>query len=96
MNMSPNCKLPITEIKIQNADLPPVKAFVSMKLANTMCLTGIRIVNGSKGLFISMPARKTPQGEYQDIFHPASREIRDELQKEILNLYQKLETSIQK
>ena len=48
----------------------------------------IKILEGSKGLYIRMPSRKTPEGDYKDIAHPTNNETRDALAKIIIAKYE--------
>jgi len=64
-----------------------MRALASVKVADLIYLTGLRVIEGKHGLFVSMPSKKTTAGEYQDIYFPASKAIRDELQNLILDAY---------
>ena len=77
----------IASLSLVNKD--NLRAMVTAKVMDFIFLTGIRVIEGKNGLFVAMPARKTVQGEYQDIFFPASREMRTELQRVILESYEK-------
>ena len=37
-----------------------------------------------------MPSRKTPDGEFKDIAHPINTETREQIQKAILDEYEKV------
>ena len=79
---------PIGQIRInlvKNHDT--VKAMVSCKIADAFYLTGMRVLHGKNGRFVSMPARKDAQGEYRDIYFPASKEVRDRLMEAVLDRY---------
>ena len=39
-------------------------------------------------MFIAMPSRKTPNGEFKDIAHPINAETREKIQKAILDAYE--------
>ena len=45
-------------------------------------------IQGNEGLFISMPSRKTPEGEYKDIVHPINTETREAISKKIIEAYE--------
>ena len=47
----------------------------------------IRIIEGEKGLFIAMPSRKYPSGEYRDVAHPINSETRKEFEDAIIEEY---------
>jgi len=59
----------------------------SVKVHDVVFLTGLRVIEGKNGLFVAMPNRKTSGGEYQDIYFPASKAMRDELQERVLEAY---------
>lgn len=63
------------------------RAIASVKVADAIFITGLRIVEGKSGLFLSMPCKKNPGGEYKDIVFPASRETREQLQALVLEAY---------
>ena len=67
------------------------KAFASVNIGNAFAIHGIKIIEGEKGLFVSMPQRKDGE-DYKDVFHPITAEAREELNKQIMDAYeQKLE-----
>ena len=47
-----------------------------------------KIINGREGMFISMPSRKTPDGEYKDIVHPINTETREQIKTAVLSAYE--------
>lgn len=66
------------------------RAMASCVVSNAVMVTGIRIVEGSKGLFVSMPQKRSIQGEYSDIAFPISKEMRLELTQMILDEFQRV------
>ena len=67
-----------------------MKAVASVTLDNEFAIHDIKVIEGENGLFIAMPSRKTPEGEYRDIAHPISRESREVLQQAIFEAYEKV------
>ena len=65
-----------------------MKGIASVLLDDSFAVHDIRIIEGDNGLFIAMPSRKTATGGYRDIAHPINSEMRDKLQKEILEKYE--------
>jgi stage V sporulation protein G len=84
----------ITEVKVtllQAREGSKTAAFVGVTIAGHLALKDIKVIEGSNGLFVSMPQRKATIGgeeKYVDIFHPITKEGREELQKIILDAYQ--------
>ena len=64
-----------------------LKAFASVTIDDAICITGIRIVEGKIGLFMSMPQSKDNDGEYHDIAFPITKEAREELEAAVLDAY---------
>ena len=81
----------ITDVRIRKMTKESnMKAVASVTVDNELAIHDIKIIEGDKGLFIAMPSRKTPEGEFRDIAHPISQEARDTLQKAILEAYEKV------
>lgn len=81
----------ITNVSIRKSDREDsrMKAIASVLLDDEFAVHDIRIIEGTKGLFIAMPSRKTNTGGYKDIAHPISQEVRTMFEKEILDAYEK-------
>ena len=79
----------ITEIRITVRDEDKLRAFANVTFDNAFVVRGLKIIMGNDGYFVSMPSRKRPDGSYQDIAHPITREMRETLEKEVLEAYQK-------
>lgn len=48
---------------------------------------GIRIMDGAKGEFLSMPARQKQSGEYEDTFFPVTKQARETLISAVMQAY---------
>ena len=81
----------ITDIKIRlvTKENDRLKAVASVVFDECFVLHDIKIIDGKLGLFIAMPSRKTPDGEYKDIAHPLNTETRDTINREVLVAYDK-------
>lgn len=51
-------------------------AIANVTIDNDFVIGGVKLLEGSKGVFIAMPQRKTRTGEYKDIAFPLSCELR--------------------
>ncbi len=79
----------ITDVRVRQITTDSkMKAVVSITIDNEFVVHDIKVIEGEKGLFIAMPSRKSPDGEYRDIAHPISSEVREYLQKLILEKFQ--------
>lgn len=81
----------ITSVKIRKVEKENsrMKGIASVVVDNAIAIHDIRIIEGDNNLFIAMPSRKTPAGEYKDIVHPINQEVRTMFEKEILDAYEK-------
>ena len=69
-------------------------ALATVTISDCLVLTGLKIVKGKKGMFVSMPQRKLSKpdkngNEYADIFFPVTHDFREELNNAILDEYDK-------
>lgn len=69
-------------------------ALATVTVADCLVLTGLRIVNGKNGMFVSMPQRKLSNpdkngNEYANIFFPVTHDFREELNNAVLDEYDK-------
>ena len=80
----------ITDIRIRKVETDgKMKAIVSVTFDEMFVVHDMKIIEGQNGLFIAMPSRKTPTGEYKDIAHPINPQARERIQQLILEAYAK-------
>ena len=81
----------ITDVRIRKiATEGKMKAIVSVTFDNEFVVHDIKVIEGQNGLFIAMPSRKTPDGEFKDIAHPINTSTREKIQNAILDEYEKV------
>ena len=68
-----------------------MKGIASVLIDDSFAVHYIRIIEGEKGLFIAMPSKKTPTGDYRDIAHPINPEVRSMFEEAILKAYEEAE-----
>jgi stage V sporulation protein G len=79
----------ITDVRIRKISAEgKMKAIVSVTFDNEFVIHDIKVIEGQNGLFIAMPSRKTPAGEFKDIAHPINTDTRQKMQEAILNEYE--------
>ena len=79
----------VTDIRVRQVfDEGKMKARVSVTFDNQFVVHEIKVLDGENGLFIAMPSKKLPTGEYKDIAHPINKETRLMLQDLILDAYE--------
>ena len=83
----------VTSVKVKKIEQENsrMKGIAEILLDDMIAIHDIRIISGDNGLFVAMPSRKTPTGDYRDIVHPISQEARDIIEKAIVEEYNKAE-----
>ena len=88
--MSNNNNLPSIKAKITWINDDPAqskKAAASITIANAFQVHGLSIVEGPKGLFLSMPQRQTTDKKFVEIAHPISAEMRKAITDAVFDAY---------
>ena len=81
----------ITDVKITKIEgNMRVKGIASITIDDSFIVHDIKILEGKSRLFVAMPSRRTPSGEFKDIAHPINSETREIIQKAILSEYEKI------
>ncbi|MFU0824398.1 septation regulator SpoVG [Clostridium sp.] len=84
----------ITDVRIRKISAEgKMKAIVSVTFDNEFVVHDIKVIEGQNGLFIAMPSRKTPTGEFKDIAHPINTDTRQRIQQAILDEYEKVKNN---
>ena len=80
----------ITDVRVRKITKEgKMRAIVSITIDDEFVVHDIKVIEGEKGLFIAMPSKKATDGEYRDIAHPINSGTRENIQKIILESYEK-------
>ena len=75
----------ITEVKVYPAkESGRLKAYATVVFENSFIVRDLKIIEGHKGLFVSMPSRRRKDGTFRDIFHPVNSAARTDIEQCIL------------
>ena len=79
----------ITDVRLRRMTTDgKMKAVASVTLDGEFVIHDVKVVEGLKGLFVAMPSRKTPDGEFRDVAHPITQKAREPIQKAVLEVFQ--------
>ena len=82
----------ITDIRIKKvASEGKMKAVASGTFDNAFAVHDVKVIEGPEKLFVAMPSRRTPDGEYRDIAHPINSDMRNMLESKVLAAYDAIE-----
>jgi stage V sporulation protein G len=79
--------LQITKVTLRPVAMNKVVAIASIVIDDCFVVHDLRVVNGDKGLFVPMPSRKLPNGDFRDICHPINTEARNAIQASVLDQF---------
>ena len=65
-----------------------LKANASVNINGFFAVTNVRILDGSKGTFVSLPQYKGRNGEYKDICFPCTKDAKAAFDKAVLSAYE--------
>jgi len=79
----------ITEIKVYPVkDSGRLKAYATMVFDSCFIIRDLKVIEGDKGLFVSMPSRRRKDG-FRDIVHPLNSSTRTEIENRIIAEYER-------
>lgn len=79
----------ITEVKIYPVkESGRLKAYATMVFDDCFIIRDLKVIEGDKGLFVSMPSRRRKDG-FRDIVHPLNSETRTLIENRIVDEFKK-------
>ena len=89
----------VTDIRIRigrrTENIERLKAYADITFDESFVVHGLKIIDGQNGLFVAMPSRRMPNGEFKDIVHPIKPELRAEITKVILEKFEQEKAAIE-
>lgn len=83
----------VTDVRLRKIESDGrMKALVSITLEEAFVIHDLRVIEGNSGLFVAMPSKRTPDGEFRDIAHPINSEMRQEIQDAVMKVYEETES----
>ena len=85
------------DIRVYPLDDPQgsTKAFASVSVDDLIAIRGLRVIEGGEdGLFVAMPQSQGKDRKYHDVAFPLTKELRDEINKGVLEKYKTPERAV--
>jgi len=81
----------VTKVSVQKEERENsrVKGYAIIELDGVLKINGIRIIEGNSRMFAAMPNRKVSDDKYIDYVYPVNKELREEIERAILEEYNK-------
>ncbi|WP_226585940.1 septation regulator SpoVG [Halobacillus litoralis] len=78
----------VTDVRLRRVNTDGrMRAIASITLDQEFVVHDIRVIDGNNGLFVAMPSKRTPDGEFRDIAHPINSGTRGKIQDAVLEAY---------
>ena len=81
----------VTKVSVQKEEKENsrVKGYAIIELDGVLKINGIRIIEGNSRMYAAMPNRKISDDKYIDYVYPVNKELREEIERAILEEYNK-------
>lgn len=81
----------VTDVRLRRVNTDGrMKAIASITIDHEFVVHDIRVIDGNNGMFVAMPSKRTPDGEFRDIAHPISSATREKIQAAVLSEYERV------
>ncbi|WP_047154275.1 septation regulator SpoVG [Aneurinibacillus tyrosinisolvens] len=81
----------VTDVRLRRVNTDGrMKAICSITIDNEFVVHDIRVIDGNNGMFVAMPSKRTPEGEFRDIAHPIASSTREKIQAAVLAEYERV------
>jgi stage V sporulation protein G len=78
----------ITEVKVYPVgDNDKLKGYATIIFDDCFVVRDLKVIQGTNGMFVAMPSKKTKDGTYRDTAHPLNNETRDMIEAAVLGEY---------
>ena len=85
----------ITDVRVRvakNDEEAKLRAYADITFDDSFVIHGLKVIDGKNGLFVAMPSRKMPNGEFKDVAHPITTNVRKMINDAVINKFEELST----
>lgn len=79
----------ITDVRVFPVEEDKLKGYATVTFDSCFVVRDLKIILGTNGLFVAMPSKKRKDGTYRDVAHPLNSEMRNAIEKKVLDAYKK-------
>lgn len=81
----------VTDVRLRRVSTDGrMRAIASITMDHEFVVHDIRVIDGNNGMFVAMPSKRTPDGEFRDIAHPINSDTREKIQIAVLEEYHRV------
>ena len=81
----------ITDVKVRLAgnEGGKLNGVATIVIDDSVAVHDIKLIEGNDGIFMAMPSKKMPDGEYKDLVHAINSPTREYIKESVMNAYKK-------
>ena len=79
----------ITAVEVFPVEGDKLRAYVIITLDHSFVVRDLKVIQGTSGLFVAMPAKRRKDGTFKDIAHPLNAETRAWMEEVVLTAYRR-------
>ena len=81
----------ITDVKVRlvGNEGGKLKGVATIVIDDSVAVHDIKLIEGNDGIFMAMPSKKMPDGEYKDLVHAINSSTREYIKESVMNAYKK-------
>ena len=81
----------ITDVKVRlvGNEGGKLKGVATIVIDDSVAVHDIKLIEGNDGIFMAMPSKKMPDGEYKDLVHAINSPTREYIKESVMNAYKK-------
>lgn len=83
----------VTQVRVFPVEEERLKAYATIVLDDCFLVRNLRLIQGKRGLFVAMPNRRTKEGSYRDVAHPITRDLRERIERAVIEAYEQIQGS---
>jgi len=68
-----------------------MRAIASITFNDQFVIHDLRVIEGNNGMFVAMPSRRLPNGQFKDVAHPICTEMREEIHNLVMAEFERQE-----
>ena len=82
----------ITDVKVRlvGNEGGKLKGVATIVIDDSVAVHDIKLIEGNDGIFMAMPSKKMPDGEYKDLVHAINSPTREYIRESVMNAYKKV------
>lgn len=70
-----------------------LKAYADITIEERFVIHGLKVIDGKNGMFVAMPSRKMPSGEFKDVAHPITTDFREVITETVIERFNNFENA---